>query len=200
MFHRMVALAACATGVLACGSSSPSSNRAAQGATSVNGTFDGQSLAAQDAIAVVQTQTAAGAAITSADIVIASIGSLCNRARAYTATPSVGFLDFSVGGPGTQIVPGSYMLNGGHDAMFASALFGKEDASCNPTLSEVGMSGTVTITEASAASLSGSFDIEFYRTDSTGTVGSADHVTGTFDAALCSVPAAADGGAHACGS
>jgi hypothetical protein len=196
MLHRTVALTACAAGVLACGSSSPSSNRAAQGALSVNGTFAGYSLPAQDAIAEIQTQMTAGVTITSADIVIASIASLCDHAQRYTDSPSISFLAFSIGGPGTQIVPGSYMLNGGNDAMFGSALFGREDASCNSTLSEVGMSGTITITAASATSLTGSFDAEFYRTGSTAT--SADHVTGTFDAAVCSVPAA-DGGAHACG-
>jgi hypothetical protein len=196
----MVALAACATGALACGSSSPSSSRAAQGANSVNGTFGGYSLAAEDAIAHIQTQTTAGVPITSADIVIASVASLCDRARPFTDSPSVSFLEFSIGGPGTQIVPGSYMLNGGNDAMFGAAIFGREDASCNPTLSEFGMSGTITITGASATSLSGSFDAHFYEATSTGTAaGSPDHVTGTFDAAVCSAPAA-DGGAHACGS
>jgi hypothetical protein len=199
MFHRTVALAACATSALACGSSSPSSSRAAQGAMSVNGTFGGYSLAAQDAIAQIQTQTTAGATITSADIVIASIASLCDRARTYTDSPGVSFLDFSIGGPGTQIVPGTYMLNGGNDAMFASAIFGREDASCVPTLSEVGMSGTITITGASPTSLSGSFDAQFYQAASNGTAaGSPDHVTGTFDASVCSAPAT-DGGAHACG-
>jgi hypothetical protein len=166
----------------------------------VNGTFGGYSLAAQDAIAQIQTQTTAGVAITSADIVIASIASLCDRARDYTDSPSISFLEFNIGGPGMQIVPGRYMLNGGNDAMFGSALFGREDASCNPTLSEVGMSGTITITAASATSLTGSFDAEFYRAASTGTTAdSADHVTGNFAAAVCTVPAA-DGGAHACGS
>ncbi len=195
----MLTLAACATGVLACGSSSPSSSRAAQGSLSVDGTFGGYSLAAQDAIALIQTQTAAGATITSADIVIASIASLCDRARAYTDSPGISFLDFSIGGPGTQIVPGQYMLSGGNGAMYGSAIFGREDATCNPTLSEVGMSGTITITGASATSLSGSFDAEFSRAASTGTPGgSPDHVTGTFDAAVCTLPTA-DGGAHACG-
>ena len=198
MFHRMV-VAACATGALACGSSAPSSSRAAQGSLSVNGTFGGYSLAAQDAIAQIQTQTTAGVPITSADIVIASIASLCGG-RAYADSPSISFLDLNIGGPGTQIVPGSYMLNGGNDANFASAFFGREDASCNPTLSEVGMSGLITITGASATSLSGSFDAEFYRAASTGTAGGpTDHVTGTFDAAVCTAPPA-DGGAHACGS
>jgi hypothetical protein len=197
----MLVLAACATGALACGSSSPSSSRAAQGANSVNGTFGGYSLAAEDAIAHIQTQTTAGATITSADIVIASIASLCERARPYTDSSSISFLTFSIGGPGAQIVPGSYRLDGGNDAMFGAAIFGREDASCNPTLSEIGMSGTITIAGASATSLSGSFDVQFYQAASEGTAaGSPDHVTGTFDASVCSAAPATDGGAHVCGS
>jgi hypothetical protein len=203
MNHRTVTVLLASSGILGCGSSSPSSAgaRAAQGPISVNGTFSGNSLAAQDAIAQIQTQMITGAPIASADVEIANVGSLCALAQRRANSPSVGSLHLGVGGPGTQIAPGSYALGGsGNDGTFGSAFFWLEDAHCNAALNEVGMSGTITISAASASSLSGSFDIVFYRTSATGAVGgSGDHVTGSFDAAVCSV-APADGGTRACGS
>jgi hypothetical protein len=165
----------------------------------VNGTFSGQSLAPQDANARVQTATMAGATITSADILIGSVGSLCALAQRHANPPGYRFLELVVGGPGTQIAPGTYALYGGNEAMFGSALFGSEDARCAATLSEIGLSGTITISDASASSVSGSFDVTFHATSSTGMVGgSADHVTGSFNASVCNVTPM-DAGAPACG-
>jgi hypothetical protein len=201
MFVRSMAFAVSATAILACGSSSSSSGGAAQGANSVDGTFGGQSLTAQDAIAEIQTQPMAGATVTSADILIANVGSLCGLAQRHASSPGVSLLDLNLGGPGTQITPGTYEVNGqGSSAMFAAAYFGSEDGHCKASLSEVGMSGTITISDASASSVSGSFDVMFASTSSTGVTSStADHVTGHFIASVCSVPATDGGTARACG-
>ncbi len=57
------------------------------------------------------------------------------------------------------------------------------DATCNSPTGESGFGGTVTVTQADACGLQGTFDVTF----------NSDHITGTFTAPACT-PAAADAG------
>jgi hypothetical protein len=196
-----------ATAICGCGSSSSSSSSsasssgAAQGGTSVNGTFGGQTLTVQDAIAEIETEAMVPVTVTSANIFIASVGSLCSLAQRHVSSPDASLLDLNFGGPGTQITPGTYEVNGnGSSAMFGAAYFSSQDARCAGTFSAIGKSGTITITDVSPSSVSGSFDVVFNATSSTGaTSATADHVTGHFSAPVCSVPATDGGAPHSCG-
>ena len=185
------------SGLFACSSSS--SGGGGGGSGSVSGTFSGHSFTPADTVAAVETQGSAGATVTTATIVIANIGSVCPILQRHGDPPNVGSIQISVGGAGTAVATGAYTVNGnGAAPMVASAFFSQTDAQCNSTLSEVGLSGTVTITQTSASSITGTFDVMFTPEVNGTTMGNADHVTGSFAAPVCNV-APSDGGAAVCG-
>jgi hypothetical protein len=91
----------------------------------------------------------------------------------YTITPGggvpVGPIDEEGGAPTTS----------GSNSPFVTAAFEQTNASCTTTESDNASSGSVTLTTVSPSEVAGRFDVMFP---------SGDHLTGTFDAPVCTVP------------
>jgi hypothetical protein len=187
------------TGLLACSSSSGGEGGAEAGTASVTGSFATESFAPVDATAVLTTES--GSPVV--DIYVSNRGSLCGTLQRGGNPPGVAVLDMSLTGTGTALATGTYTINGdGADTLVGSAYYFANDAKCNMTLGEVSLNGTITITESSATSITGSFDAVFQQDLGGGSLGTnMDHITGTFTAPVCSVPQSAAGTATpACGS
>jgi hypothetical protein len=90
-------------------------------------------------------------------------------------------LEFFAVNNGNAVTPGTYKVgqSGSQDVIGQSEI---NDASCTSTGGGL-TAGTLTITSLSAASVSGSYDLTISYLPS-----GTDHVSGTFDAPLCTLP------------
>jgi hypothetical protein len=172
---------------IGCGSASSGPDggtpAAPQGSGSMSGTVEGQSLAPKDVLAVsVQGAT---------NIFITDVTGYCSaindghKLKSGTALVLIlGQTDSS--GASVAITPGTFPITDfptGNTA--ATAELVKTDATCTNTVNESGataVSGSVTVSAVSGSSVDGSYDL---------TMGSNDHVTGSFSAATCSYTAPA---------
>ncbi len=121
---------------------------------------------------------------------------LTNRAAAdcgllLESNPDTNFANFAylslgvVSGDGT-VGPGTYAIAGGN--VGASEEYATSSATCEEALDVTATSGSITLTEVSATSVAGTYDVTF------GTQGS---FTGSFEASVCTLP---DGGISTGGS
>ena len=182
--------------VAATGCSSSSGPGASQ--VTATGTIGGRNFTVSSAMAFAGGTKAANTG-PSIGLLISSDSTLtCSSAQsnAYKNVANFTALEFFVVNGGSAVTTDTYTVAGGAKRVFADSVI--SDAKCGDTGGSV-TAGTVTITSLSATSVSGSYDLTIgYQPSGT------DHVTGTFDAALCDLPdsvfdkTVTDGGAPAC--
>ena len=71
--------------------------------------------------------------------------------------------------------PGQYAI-GATTTTTAAAAFTAEDAKCKPTSDEQATHGTITLTQITTTTVAGTFDLTFAN---------GDHLTGSFEAPVC---------------
>lgn len=142
---------------------------AACGPASVSGTVAGESIDSSDAIAEKTSVPVVGDSL---HVVIGGDTSdLCADFSQGILRKSSSRLEFTLLKLGKSLAPGAYPIKDG-----AIAAATKLDSACGDVLTRVASGGTVTITSIEAATIEGTFDLTF----------DADHVEGSFSAALCS--------------
>jgi hypothetical protein len=166
-----VSVAVLVLGLGACGGGGNSGMAPA----TVNGTVNGLTLTAEDAIYA--NEPIVGTTSTETTIAIANASMTCADGAAGKIPRNLKsvllFLATSADGGITAITaPGTYPIGGINLASFL--VF---DATCQPVTasSAQATSGTVTITALSTQAISGTFDLMF----------GSDHLTGSFNAANC---------------
>lgn len=138
----------------------------------ISGTVAGSTPQIRGAIAFVRP-VAAGSA-KGLDLVLSSNAATCS------IFPGRSFSEFEIQVPGSPVAVGTYTVINSSSGVVpiqgqASVVFGTT-VDCTGGKNDAGTGGTVTITASDANHTAGSFDITF-----------ADgHVTGTFDAPVCS--------------
>ena len=174
--------AVCALGIVACGGATSGPGG---GSSTVNGTVaGGQKVPTNDAIGVVstQTQTVGTSTVTTAlvGVAITNKANVCEIAQAHHVPANATILSLSVTKPGNAIAPGTYTLgSNGLSNTFVGAEYTQYGASCATSHDELGATGTITLTTVSASAVQGTFDV---------TMANGDHLTGSFDAPVCSLP------------
>ncbi len=157
-------------------------------ANQVNGTVDGQPLAAADAIAralVVKGDAFTG---TSLSIDVTTWADACAKEAASAGVKDGKAIWLNVvatdanGSASPPSAPGDYAIAPGGlpahapNALLADVWYQANDASCLPATKHQALSGKVTLTAISAAGAQGTFDV---------VLDTGDHVTGSFDARTC---------------
>jgi hypothetical protein len=153
------------------GTGADASSCAAVGSASLTGTFLGNSLVPQDAIAWRQASAAT--------VVLADFANVCSYGTEDLKANS-NILSFDIAN--AQLAAGTTIQVGssGLDPQYANF-----DASCGSPEGESAESGSVTITKVDGCAVTGTFDFIF----------SIDHVSGSFTAADCA-PAVTTGTCH----
>ncbi len=194
--HRLVI----AVTLVACGSSSSKQIDAAKqyqdapksidtpgsSPATVNGTIDGTPFTARDAIW--NTVTASGADFNgmSTAVLITDFANACSVEMTRTGVANERIVVFflavtDAGGNSSPITAaGTYTINPSGNtppasSMVAEADYERDDARCQATVKESGMSGTVTVTSATDP-IQATFDVTFSN---------GDHITGSFKAGMC---------------
>jgi hypothetical protein len=153
---------------------------APHGSASVTGTIDGKTVPANDAVGTQVTTSNNGATVTSTSVLITSAANACPCATAQTGST---ILTLTVGMPGIAVAIGTYSFpDAGNQGGVAEAQYLVDDPQ---TTLLPATSGSVTISQVSANTVVGSFDISF-------TAG--DRLTGTFSAPTCNAYVAVDAG------
>lgn len=174
-------LSLCVLGaVVACGStsSSPGSGSNTTPIASVNGTIGGTAPQAVSAIASYRP-------ITVGSVQGLSL-SVSSNATTCTVWPGRSFTQFSFEIPGSPLSPGSYVVVSGDYVHHPIPSPGQATVNFSVTQDCKGMgsnddatSGTVTISASDGSHVAGAFDVTF----------GDGHVSGTFDAPICTVDA-----------
>jgi hypothetical protein len=167
--------------MVACGSSD-----------SVSGTVQGNSMTAQDAVYISQTQSAGGNSFFVTDVVIFNFGGACSRAMADIPAnkdpPNAAGLSLFVAGTGT-IAPGSFSV-GSSGTQTVGASFSKTDANCQSLVNATATAGSITFSTINANQAVGTFNLSF----------GTDSLTGSFNASNCGVTlsSSSDAGTATC--
>jgi len=163
---------------------------------SVNGTIQGQTLSAQDALLLTNNTTVGGTTVYGLGVSIMNISNACSTAQADISSnkdpANAASLTIGIGST-SPIAAGTFNITSASSPA-ADAIFVKTDSSCHSTIdggAAQATSGTVTLSSVSASSASGTFDLTF----------GSDHVTGSFSASSCTLTfpdGGTDGGGPTC--
>ncbi len=156
MRSALVAALSIATMIGGCGGGS-NGGTGATGSVTVTGTLQGRTFTPMDAVSY------------SGDIVFADFAGICAFSLS-NAKPGATYLYFS-------FVAGSVLVGQTDVGTSLQVQSQVIDQSCNGT-SENATAGTVTISEADASQVTGTFDLTFPK----------DHLSGSFGAPVCSHP------------
>jgi hypothetical protein len=186
-------LGICSASSAACGGATTGGGSA----STVNGQAAGEPVASTDTVGIVETQTlpspnGAPTTLTTAGVAILNIPNTCAILQRHGEPANVRVLSFSVSAPGASVPVGTYPIGPNNGTtLLASAEFATTDAKCNNVATETAKSGTVTMTTISNTVIQGSFDF---------TMSNGDHLSGTFDAPVCTYSSTTTSAPPACGS
>jgi hypothetical protein len=189
------------SGSVSSGSSGSDAATGGQGSASVSGSFAGATFTPLDAIAGPAVDAASGTFTLTAKgyatpVFISSLASACSAVAAATTNGTLhqpragtqGFLiDLLSDG---ALAPGAYpILHFGADAGTPTSgsivSYDSYGPTCNALDQEEAVSGAVTITNAGASEVVGTFDIMMEPVATGSTSGTAHEVTGSFTAPVC---------------
>jgi len=181
---------------------------AGAGTGSANGTFGGQALSVQGALAATITNTESlGAAAYGYVVFLANIANICELAATMPNATVHGAQELTLAiGTASPLAPGTFAVipPAGTAATGATVTYQIADTTCAVIGAEQAVSGSVTIATASSSEITGAFDIVLSPVSADGTLNTAqmDHVTGSFSAPYCPAFSAAfnesdDGGSAA---
>jgi hypothetical protein len=155
--------------------------------TQVTGIVGGMAFAAQDAVFTSARAKGLGFSGTSTAVLVADFGSVCSNegANAGVKNGRSIFLGLAMNDAAGAAAPvsgsGAFVVGPGSDAQMTGAraqlFYQRYGDDCLRTESHSALSGQVKITEATAATLAGTFDVVLADTN--------EHVTGSFLAASC---------------
>jgi hypothetical protein len=174
-------------GAAACGNPSGGS-----GATTIQGTIGGATVATASTVAVVGPLVDTFGAFTSngVTVVVSNISGFCSIAQ-HNATPAnADALTLIVAAP-DQVVPGIYPIATSPSASqsFGTVTYETTDAQCDTSGTHSAMSGSITLSSVSSTSVHGTFEV---------TMDTGEDVSGIFSASVCDVSLAGDAGPAAC--
>jgi hypothetical protein len=177
-FARIFAASVAAAVVLcaACGSGG-------SGSATVNGTINGQSMSAQDAVSNISMSGSTSQGL----LLITNASKTCSKLSANQQWKNIKAIAIGIvqqagsGGFSAPAAPGIYLVMkanevSGVSGNLALATYLATDAHCNQTILIGSSGGTVTLTRVDPGGYSGTFDITF---------SDASHVTGSFVATNC---------------
>lgn len=150
---------------------------------SLSGSIGGQPMVARDAVSTVLRSGSSSEGA----IVITNASNTCQKMVAGQQPRNAQAIFIEIGTQGTSgtvapSAPGTYVVHSHSDATSASGnvavvSYGATDASCHPSASFEGVSGTVTLTAVGANGYAGTFEVTFS--------GGAGRVTGSFSGDTC---------------
>jgi hypothetical protein len=151
------------------------------GSSSVRGTVGGYySIDAQDALA--QVEPSAGSSGWRIHVEIWNRGGACSYYEQHLQPPNTMVLGLTVSGPGEAPLPGTYQEHQQPSANNLLVDFTSYNSGCSGSIFEADASSiTITISEVTASSISGSFTVGHFAN----TPSSSSGVTGTFKAPIC---------------
>jgi hypothetical protein len=162
------------------------------------GTLDGMTLNVQSAIAGTTTGAVFHSALSSATVTVIGLSSVPNVCSQITATGSANFHDsqtltmalVSNGAPAPGTFEIVYYGNGVDASTTAAAVAANAnyylwDATCNQTVDEVALRGSIVVATATSTEIAGTYDLMFGSLSELGDGAASDEVTGSFDATYC---------------
>jgi hypothetical protein len=175
MTTRCAWILGAAAAVVACGSSSQQAGVAPPGSTTVAGMVgQQQTMALQDATALVGPIDVNGRTAQEADVVMTNVVGACGFLQQKGNPASLASLLIVVAGL-SSIAPGVYSVS---STGSSQVQYFAQDANCVTTVSEAAVSGTISYNTITSSMIEGSVDVTF---------ASGDHFSGNFMAPICSV-------------
>jgi hypothetical protein len=164
----------------------------------VTGTFAGMTLNVQSAIAGTTTGALFGSALPNVVVTEIGLSSVANACNLVASTGVGGFrnsqtLSMALASNGSP-APGTYEIvysGNGVDAsttapaVAANATINVWDATCNESVDEVALRGSIVVTRATSTEIAGTYDLMFGSLSDLGDAAASDHLTGSFDATYC---------------
>jgi hypothetical protein len=183
-------LGAAAFAVVACGGATDPLNGGSGGSTTVTGTVGGTPPATTDTVGLSGTHTQSGSTIAYAGVAITNVPGTCAVLQRHGDPPNTSYLTILVAQPGTSIPLGTYAVTGTNSGT-VQAQYGTNGPTCQPIVSKTATSGSITFSTMTGIELTGTFDLTF---------GPGDHLTGSFQAPVCSYDLFANTTPSTCGS
>jgi hypothetical protein len=180
--------AALAAGALAMACGGKTSGTAGGATVSIEGSIDGETVAATDAVGLYSVASEYGDTRVATGVLVSNLSGVCAVLQHHLDPAGASSLVVSVVATGNTIATGTYPVSATADPS-ASVFYGVQDADCGQSTSVQASGGTVTLATIDSTTIAGSFDVRF---------ASGDHLTGTFSAPVCDFTLDTDGGSSTC--